>query len=379
MNLRKTAGSITLAATLAVSGGLAAHAETLGLGIIAPLTGPGAPWGMAAQKAGEILAAEVNAEGGLDVGGTRYQVEVIAYDDQYKAAEAVAAYNRLVNQDGVRYMVIATAAPTMALKQTVEDDRVVALTSAYTPEAIDADTRFMFRLYSVSGDLLPAYAGWLKDNIAERRLITLNPNDETGWGHSEVAARHYEENGFELLGSELYERSIRDFSPLLTRVVGQHPEIIDLGASSPGSAGLIVRQARDLGFEGRFVQTGGAGWASVVETAGAEGAEGLINILYADPDNPAYQDLAAKYREDVGQAPNEIIVPYYDAFRVLLRAIQEAGDVEDTEAVAAAFPEVLPMQSLQGDEMTWAHQQIRTYDYVGVLTDGRPVVHGKIK
>jgi branched-chain amino acid transport system substrate-binding protein len=94
MNPRKTAATITLTATLAGSGGLAADAETLGLGIIAPLTGPGAPWGMAAQKAGEILAAEVNAEGGLDVGGTKYEVEVFAYDDQYKAAEAVAAYDR---------------------------------------------------------------------------------------------------------------------------------------------------------------------------------------------------------------------------------------------------------------------------------------------
>ena len=95
-------------------------------------------------------------------------------------------------------------------------------------------------------------------------------------------------------------------------------------------------------------------------------------MLYADPAEPRLPGTwSPTTRKKVGQDPNEIIAPYYDAYNVLLHAIQKAGDVEDTAKVAAAFPQVLPMNSLQGDEMTWAHQQIRTYDYVGVLTDGR--------
>jgi branched-chain amino acid transport system substrate-binding protein len=91
-----------------------AAAETLKVCIIAPLTGPGAAWGMAGKMAGEILAAKINAQGGLDVGGTKYDLQIIAYDDQYKAAEAVAAYNRLINEDGVKYVIIATSASTMS-------------------------------------------------------------------------------------------------------------------------------------------------------------------------------------------------------------------------------------------------------------------------
>lgn len=379
MNIRKFAR--TLVAALGVSVALvgAAGAETLKVGLIAPLTGPGAPWGMAGKLAGEILAGKINAAGGLDVDGTKYQVEIIAYDDQYKAAEAVAAYNRLINEDGVKYIVIATSAPTMALKQNVEDDEIIALTSSYTPAAIDENTKFMFRLYSTSVDFMPGYVIWMKNNLTETNLVTLNPNDETGWAHTEITKKNYEGAGFQVLSTELYERSVKDFAPLLTKVIAMQPEMIDLGSSSPATAGLIVRQARELGFEGRFVQTGGAGWATIVETAGKEAAEGLVNMLYADPENPGYKELIAEYQKAVGQAPNEIIAPYYDAYNVLLHAIQKAGDVEDTTKVAAAFPEVLPMKSLQGDDMTWSHQQIRTYDYVGVLKDGRPVVQGKVK
>lgn len=357
----------------------AAAAQTLKIGIIAPMTGPGAQWGMAGKMAGEILAKEVNAKGGLEVGGKKYQVQFITYDDQYKAAEAVAAYNRLVTQDGVKYIMVETSAPTMAIRQNVEDDKILTLTSSYTPAAITPDTKYMFRLYSTATDFLPSYVGWMKDNLKEKRMVTLNPNDETGWSQKNVTEKNYKDAGFEIAGGELYERSVQDFAPIMTKVLALKPEVIDLGASSPASAGLIVRQARDMGYKGRFVQTGGAGWAAVVQVAGKEGGEGLVNILYADPENAGYKKLIDEYQKVVGQPPNEIIVPFYDSFTVLLAAIQKGGDVNDTAKAAAAMKSVLPMKGVQGDEMTWEHQQIRTFNYVGVLTNGAPKVGGRVK
>jgi branched-chain amino acid transport system substrate-binding protein len=357
----------------------AAMAQTLKIGVVAPLTGPGASWGLAAKWAAEIQAAEVNADGGLAVGGTKYKVNVIAYDDQYKAAEAVAAYNRLVNQDGVKFMVIATSPSTMALRNNLEQDKIVALTSAYTPAVIDANTKYLFRQYSIAADFLPSYVDWMSSNFKERQMVTLNPNDETGWGHAKVTLQAYKDKGFNVVGSELYERSVKDFQSLLTKVLGLKPDVVDLGSSAPASAGLIVRQARELGYKGRFVQTGGPGWAAVVDAAGKEAAEGMVNMLYADPSNKGYQRVVAQYKKAVGQAPNEMIVCYYDGLSVLLRAIQKAGTTTDTAKVAASFASALPMKSLQGDEMTYASQQIRTWDYVGVMRNGEPVVSGKVR
>ena len=356
-----------------------AFAQQIKIGLITPLTGPGAQWGMAGKMAGEILAAEVNADGGLEVGGKKYQIQFIAYDDQYKAAEAVAAYNRLVTQDGVKYIMVATSAPAMAIKDRIEDDKIIGLTSSYAPSVISKDTKYMFRLYSTATDFMPAYVAWMKDNLKERRMATLNPNDETGWSQKQTTEKHYKDNGFDVVAGELYERSVQDFAPIFTKILAQTPDVIDLGASSPATSGLIVRQAREMGFKGRFVQTGGAGWSAIVQAAGKESADGLVNILYADPENSGYKKLITEYRRIVGQSPNEIIAPYYDAYRVLLAAIQKGGDPNDTTKTAAAFKSVLPMKSIQGDDMTWEFQQIRTFNYVGVLTDGVPVVKGKVK
>ena len=54
---------------------------------------------------------------------------------------------------------------------------------------------------------------------------------------------------------------------------------------------------------------GGPGPLEVVAAAGPQAAEGMINVLYADPSNPEYQALVERYRQRIGQAPNEYIVP----------------------------------------------------------------------
>lgn len=363
-----------------------AASQTLKIGVIAALTGGGAPWGTAAAQGPKIVASEVNANGGLDVGGKKYKIEVVAYDDQYKAADAVAAYNRLVRQDGVKYVIVMASAGTMAVKQSVENDKVIALTSSYTAKAIDANTRYMFRLFSVASDYLPSLVQWMKTNHPQRRMVILNPNDETGWDQARLSERLFKDSGYQILGQELFERSQKDFQPLLTKVIGMKPEIIDLGSTSPSTAGLMIRQARELGYKGLIVKTGGAGPRDIVSAAGKEASEGVVSILYADPANVGYRRIAEAYRKSLGQDPNEILVAYYDATNVLLRAIQQAGDVSDTTKVAAAFPKALPMKSVQDETLslggkanTGVDHQIMSTMYIGVIRNGEPVVVGKAK
>jgi branched-chain amino acid transport system substrate-binding protein len=372
--------------SLSVGSISAASAQTLKIGVISALTGGGAPWGIAAAQAPKIAAAEVNEKGGLEVGGKKYKVEVIAYDDQYKAADAVAAYNRLVRQDGVKYLFVMASAGTMAVKQSVEADKVIALTSSYTAKAIEPNTRYMFRLFSVASDYMPSLVQWLKANYKERRIVILNPNDETGWDHGKLSERLFKESGYQIQGQELFERTQKDFQPMLTKVIALKPEVIDVGSTPPATAGLMIRQARELGYKGLIIKTGGAGPRDIVAAAGKDAAEGMVSILYADPANEGYRRVAAAYRKAIGQQPNEILVSFYDATKVLLRAIQQAGDVGDTTKVAAAFSKALPMPSVQNDMLSLGGKassgidhQIMSVMYIGVIRNGEPVVVGKAK
>jgi branched-chain amino acid transport system substrate-binding protein len=378
-----------LVLSLGLVGGVlstADSAETLKIGVIAPLTGGGAVWGKACEQAAQITAGEINAKGGLDVGGKTYHLQIIAYDDQFKTADAVAAYNRLVNQDDVKYMIIHTSNAATALKQTVETDKVVAITGGFGGQVIDANSTYLFRFYSAPRDYMPALAAWMKANLKGKTIALVNPNIEGAYEQANLAADLYPKNGFEIVARDVYEMSEKDFSPLLTKVIARNPDIIDLGSSAPATAGLIVRQARELGYKGLIIKTAGPSPRDIVAAAGAPATEGMINFLFADPANPGYQRLAAEYKKNVGQDPNEMLLPCYDGFNALVRAIQKGGDVNDSAKVRDAFASVFPMTSTQGDTLTLggkqtfgADQEIITTNYIGVIKDGQPVAIGKIK
>ena len=360
--------------------------DVLKIGVVGSMTGGGAAWGMACQYGAKIAADEVNAQGGLDVGGKKYHVDVISYDDQFKASDTVAAYNRLVNLDGVKFMILQTSNGAMATKESVEADKSIALTAGFGGKVIEPGYRHLFRFYSGPRDYMPAFIKWIAQNVPGKTLVQLNPNIEGGYEAAELAAKEYEANGIKVLSSGMFELTQKDFNPVLTKAISENPDIIDLGSTSPATAGLIVRQLRDLGYKGKLVKTAGPGAEQIVAGAGKEVSEGLIGLMFADPSNPGYQHIVAAYKKEVGQEPNEMILPAYDGIRLMLKAIQHAGTIEDTDKVLAAMRKVVPMPSAQGDELViggmdtyGADQQIITYNYVGEIRDGKSVAVGKIR
>ena len=380
---------LSLAAGFVLASGLlaSASAQTLKFGVIGPLTGAGAVWGNAAAEAAKIVAADVNAKGGLDVAGKKHKIEVIAYDDQYKAADALAAYSRLVTRDGVKLIMTVGSAPTLALAPLVEGDKNILITSAGVEKAVDPASKQLFRMLSLLRDYVPEVVRWVKDNRKERRVVILNPNDESGWASTQVARAAYGKHGFTILGDELYERTLKDFQPVLTKVLANNPEIIELASTTPATSGLIVRQARELGFKGLFVKNSGAAVGEILETAGTANSEGVISLHFADPTSDAYKRLNAEYRKSINQNADDLIVVYYDAMTAVLQAASKAGTIEDTAKISQAlFTKVFPMPSVAGGDISLGGNgqpgdpnQIITWSYISVIKDGKAEFVGKVK
>src|SRR6202008_505830 len=137
---------VALAALAFALSSQAASAETLKLGVLATLSGAGTAWGMSMQGAAELAAEDVNSKGGLEVGGKKYTVEVVAYDDHYKAADALTAFNRMVFDDNIKFVVGPLgSAPALALLPVSTENKVITMTMAFTPKALSADYKYSFR------------------------------------------------------------------------------------------------------------------------------------------------------------------------------------------------------------------------------------------
>jgi branched-chain amino acid transport system substrate-binding protein len=383
---RRSFGKLALAAgaTLATRRAYAAD-DVLTLGALAPITGAGASWGLAVQGGAEVAAADINAKGGLKVGDKTYQVKVVAYDEQYTAAGTIGGYTRMV-QEGIKYIQgPVSSAGAMAIKDMVEENKTLMFSGCYTRKAIDAKTRFFYKNASTPVEYGPAMIHWLaRSQPADKRLaVLLNPNDETGWDGQEVQTIAYNGNGFKVVGHELYERTLNDFQPVLTKLLALKPDVIELGTSSPATAGLIVRQARELGFKGRFMKNGGPGPLDIIKAAGKEAAEGVAQYAMADPNNAGYKRVAAEFKKIRGFEPNESFIAYYESAMAVMAAMQKAGTVEDSDKVQRAMASVFPFRTVMDGTITLGgmkdygcNNQFITPAYVDVITNGEPKIVG---
>jgi branched-chain amino acid transport system substrate-binding protein len=119
------------AALTAGSAGSGIAADVIKFGISTPLSGPAAPWGIPHKNAIDLIFDETNAQGGLDVNGKKYKIEIVAYDHKYVIAEGVATVNRLIAKDDVKYMSILGGAVVKANEETVNEGGVLNLPLAY--------------------------------------------------------------------------------------------------------------------------------------------------------------------------------------------------------------------------------------------------------
>src|SRR5215475_6476744 len=95
-------------------GQVSAADNVIKFGIATPLSGPAAAWGIPHKQATELVFDEINSQGGLEVAGKKYKVEVVAYDHKYVIAEGVATVNRLISKDDVKYLSILGGAVAKA-------------------------------------------------------------------------------------------------------------------------------------------------------------------------------------------------------------------------------------------------------------------------
>jgi branched-chain amino acid transport system substrate-binding protein len=375
---------LALAAVAAPSSGMA---DTLRLGVISALTGPGAAWGIPIEAGPQIAAKEVNEKGGLKVGGKTYTIEITAYDDKYKAADGVTAATRLIEQDHIKYIFGPLgSAPMMAMKPLLEQSDVIALSNSYSDKVIDKDTKHIFRVLPTTREFIDPMVKWVRENRPGlKKVAIISPNDETGWASQALQKTYYAKYDFKIVAAELFERTLKDFQPLLTRVMAANPDVIELDTTPPATAGLVIRQARELGFKGQFDKIGGPGVPEIVAAAGSGFAEGTIAYVGADASSPKYKYLEKEYGMLHPPPMNSFTVFFYDAAHMLFDAMQKAGTVDDVAKVRAALQAITPYQGMQGT-LRWigkdyygSDHQILAPVFVGQIVNGTEKILAKLE
>ncbi len=359
--------------------------EELSIGVLSALTGGGISWGMAVLGGVELAAEEINEAGGLKVGDKTYALKIIPYDDKYAGPSAAQAAQRLVSQDGVKIIFGPFGSvPVLATADIVESEGVLSFINSYTTKALNADKKYTFRLTPTTAEISSYMVDAIKRQVPDAKsVVILSPNDDSGKEVGSHSMPEYSRAGVEVQSHEFYERGLQDFVPILTRVLANNPDIIDVNGSTPVDSGVILKQARQLGFQGQFVKVGGPGVAETIDIAG-EASEGLFFYSPWDPAAPEVKALTDRFEAKYKMPMNGLGIFFYEGAHMVFDTIQTMGTL-DNDALAAEFASGKPYDGMQGryiwgGEATYGvnHQWIAPF-YLGQVKDGKEVMVEKIE
>jgi branched-chain amino acid transport system substrate-binding protein len=351
--MKKTA--VFLAAAILL-GSAAARAESVRIGVIAEITGDMPAVGASCRNAAEMAVKEINAAGGLDVGGKKLKVELFVEDNGGKADQSAAAAQKLITQEEV-VAIIGPNASRYAIpaSEIAEGNQTIFITpwSTNPKTTLDAVTgkpkKYAFRSCFIDpfqGKVLARFA--LETMKAKKAAVLYDVASDYNKGIAEVFKADYEKLGGKVVAFETYTTNDKDFSAQFTKIKAAAPEVVFL-PNYYSEVPLQVQQAHRLGIKAPFLGSDSWGSADLLKLGGAD-LEGYYFSTHYAADNaaPAAVRFISGYTKAYGATPDDVAALTWDAFGLLFTAIGNAGKT-DREAVRDALARLPGYAGVTGD------------------------------
>jgi len=303
-----------------------AQTKSMILGMSSPFSGFAATWGIYCFRSLELLAAEYNERGGLNIKGEKYLIKLISYDDKYDATEGQIIARRLINVDKVDIFTVFSGGAATAAREVSRAAGRFQLGTSWAGNEPNPDFPLVFARNIRYPENVNAGTSWFaKKNPEIKKLAKIGPNSPFGKMSAEMVKYAGPKAGIEVVASELFEPGVVDFMPLLLKRLELKPGVIDVTACPPDSSALIVKQAKELGYNGKFVHWSGANFEVAFGIVGAAVMEGVISgIEYGEPYTPRQQAFKERYLKKYGSPWVSGIFQHLPAHEILLQAIEKA-------------------------------------------------------
>lgn len=344
--MKKRFACLFLALMLAF--GAAASAESVKVGLIAPLTGEVAVYGNAVKEAVQLYIDDFNAA------DHPFDINLIIYDDKGDPTEAMNAYNKLVYQDDIAVLLgPVTSSPTFGVAEASVDDGIPALTPTAThPDVTTYGDNFFRACFEdpfQGGSMAKFASSELKATTA---AIIYNNADTYSIGLRDAFMKTAEEVGLTVTTTEAYGASDIDFRAQLTNIIKTNPDVLFIPYYYNVTY-MICSQARELGYTGTFLGVDGTDGVLAIEGADVSVFDGMYfaNHYSADSDSQVTQAFIKEYTDKYGGTPNALAALGYDGAMIVCDALERVnndGVKIDGESSYEAIIEALRATEVDG-------------------------------
>lgn len=318
-------------AAAAIAGSAAtATAQEVKIGYSIAKTGLFAPAAPSQINAYTLWAEQVNAKGGLDIGGKeKRKVRLIQYDDQSNPGNAVRIYEKLITQDKVDLLLSPWGTPHhFAIASVVERHKfpIVGSTAASVQLRNMKPGNIWFTTAAIPDKLADAMVGLLK-SAGVTSVAVLTNQLPFGQENKKFLMPALKKAGIKVVVDADYPPNIKDMTAILVKVKAAKPDGI-LALAYPSDSILYMNKARELGVDAKFqyLMVGPAIGFFRGMFKGA--ANGIVTMGHWSPhlDNARAKAFYAAYKKKFNQEPDYLdSVEAWVSTEILEQAVAKAG------------------------------------------------------
>ncbi len=354
-----------------------AEEVTLKIGVIGPMTGGAAVYGMAVARGAQIAADEINAKGGV-------KIVLDVQDDEHDTEKSVNAYNATLDNGSQMILGCVTTDPCIAVASLAADESVFMLTPSASSVDVIADNDNVFQVCFTDPAQGAASAEYIFNNkVGTKVAVIYNNADTYSTGIYQTFKQKAEELGLSIVSTTTCTGSTTDFTVQVNEAKNAGADVVFLPMYyTPAS--LILKVADTIDYAPVFFGVDGMDGILTLPGFDTKLAEGvmLLTPFSADAEDDLTKNFVAEYQERHNEVPNQFAADAYDGIYALVAAAQAAGVTSDDapEDICEALAEAMLTLKIDGltGSMTWDESGAVTKTPTAVvIKDGMYVGAGK--
>ncbi len=311
--------------------------DVIKIGVNAPLTGDIPKVGEGTKYAAEMWLEEINAAGGLEIGGKKYTVELVIEDNESKAESAVSANTKMITQDEVM-IIIGPQASKQAVPagQVANDNKTPMISPWSTNPNTTLNRPWVFRACFLDDFQGPAVANFVTKEFGFTKAAVLyDIASDYPKGLAEFFKTAWEDlhGAGSVVAFESFTTKDTDFSAQLTKIRESGAEFL-FTPQYYNEVALIAQQAHQLGLNSPIMGSDSWGSSELIPLCGEDCYGQFFTTHYAAAGaTGATKTFIDTYTEKYGYTPDDVAALTWDAFNLAKQAMEDCGKITGDIAV----------------------------------------------
>jgi branched-chain amino acid transport system substrate-binding protein len=344
---------VTLA--LGVAGAMLAYnaasaEDVITLGAAVSMTGKYSTNGVFTQKGYDLVVEKINAKGGVKVGGKNYKLVVKYYDDESSPARGAELVDRLVKQDGIKFILGPySSGLTKAIAPVTEQLKTPMVQGNGASNSLfNNGYKYTFATLSTADQYLASVLDLAAENAKalgkkpeDLKIAIVVENDPFSKDVRAGIVDKVKQYKMDLVIDDQFPRDLSDISPTLTKVKALKPDVLLISGHARGAA-TAVRQLGQMKVSAPIVAMTLCDSARIIKKFGdaAEytlcGTQWAPTLTYKGELFGSASNYAKEFKAKYNQDPPYQAAESSAAVLVYADALERAGKV-DKEAVRDAL------------------------------------------